>query len=129
MPNPTITAIAHLVIPVTDQDRALAFYTERLGFETRTDAFMDEGLRWIEVALPGAQTSLALVPPRGGMFEKAGVDTRVCLTSPDLSVFHGALSGGGVDVDAEILRLGPGVPAMFFFRDPDGNTLQVIEGN
>jgi len=36
---------------------------------------------------------------------------------------------GGSPADLEILRLGPGVPAMFFFRDPDGNTLQVIEGS
>ncbi len=128
MSNSPITAVAHVVIPVTDQDRALAFYTETLGFETRTDAVVDDGLRWIEVALPSAQTSLALVPPRGGMFDQAGVDSRVCFTSPDLDEFHAALGSSGVDVDADILRLGPGMPAMFFFRDPDGNTLQVVEG-
>lgn len=128
MTNPSVTAVAHVVIPVTDQDRALAFYTRTLGFVTRTDASFGDGQRWIDVALPGGQTALALVTPHGGMFETSGVDSRVCLASADLDALHSALSTSGIDVDP-ILRFGAEVPAMFFFRDPDGNTLQVIQAD
>jgi catechol 2,3-dioxygenase-like lactoylglutathione lyase family enzyme len=123
----TITGIGRVVIPVTDQDRALAFYTEQLGFEKRADWPMQDG-RWLEVAIPGATTSIAIVPPRGGMWDRVGIDSRVSLTSSDIESAHASLAGAGVDVDADILRIGHGVPAMFFLRDPDGNTIQIVEG-
>lgn len=126
MSTATITGVGRVVIPVTDQDRALAFYTEQLGFEKRAD-WSYEDARWLEVAPPGASTSLAIVPPRGGMWEQVGIDSRVSLISADLEASHQALAQAGVDVDAEVLRLGPGVPGMFFLRDPDGNTLQIVE--
>lgn len=127
MSTATITGVGRVIIPVTDQDRALAFYTEQLGFEKRAD-WPYEAARWLEVAPPGASTSIAIVPPRGGMWGQVGIDSRVSLTSPDLEASHQALARAGVDADAEILRLGHGVPGMFFLRDPDGNTLQIVEG-
>lgn len=53
-----VTQINFLSIPVTDQDRALAFYTENLGFEVHTDAPYAENWRWIFLTLPGAETKL-----------------------------------------------------------------------
>ena len=122
-----VNEIASVVVPVTDQDRALAFYRDTLGFVTRQDAAPGGEFRWLEVAPEGSGTTLALVPPRGGMWQQVGIDTRIILVSDDLAADHRMLHERGVDADAEILRLGPGVPAMFRFRDPDGNTLQVVE--
>ena len=60
-----IKMIKFLGIPVKDQDRALVFYTEILGFTIRTDAPFNEKQRWIELALPGAQTGITLFTPDG----------------------------------------------------------------
>lgn|GEM_PF-3010590 len=73
MATTRITDVRTVGIPVTDQDRALEFYTGRLGFEKRMDAPMGEGMRWIEVAPPGASTSIALVAAGEGT--PVGVDT------------------------------------------------------
>ena len=52
-----LTHVGTVIVPVSDSDRALAFYTEQLGFEKRIDVAYDEGRRWIEVALPGGETT------------------------------------------------------------------------
>jgi len=110
-------------VPVTDQDRALEFYVATLGFEKRLDAPLGGGRRWIEVAPPGAATTIALVSAHAGV--PAGVETGIRLTTPDAETLHHQLRAHGVDAD-EILRW-PGVPAMFAFRDQDGNGLEIIE--
>ena len=56
-----ITQVGTVGIPVDDQERALAFYHDALGFETRMDSEYGERQRWLEVAPPGAATSIALV--------------------------------------------------------------------
>ena len=118
-----ITQVATVIVPVTDQDRALAFYGGLLGLETRLDAPFGGG-RWIEVAPAGATTTVALAPAQEGA--AVGVDTGVRFTTEDAAADHEALAAAGVDVDAEVLRF-PGVPPMFSFRDPDGNTLYLVE--
>ena len=117
-----ITGIGTVGIPVDDQDRALAFYRDKLGFETRMDALYGEGERWIEVAPPGAATSIALVRSREGY--PAGVDTGVRLSTDDAAADHGDLLARGVDVDAQVI---PYPVPMFLFRDPDGNSLIIVE--
>ena len=119
-----ITGVATVAVPVADQERALAFYVDVLGFEKRRDAAFGPGNRWIEVAPPGSVTTIAL-PPLGEV--APGVDTGIRLTTRDAAGDHAALRARGVTVDAEILRFGPGVPPMFTLRDPDGNTLYVVE--
>ena len=126
-PKTHISGVGRVIVPVTDQDRALAFYLQNLGMETRVDVPTVDGDRWIEVAPVGETTVLALIRPRGGMFEHPGVDTRISLSSRDVEADHAALRQAGVDVDEEIIRLPPPVPPMFFFRDPDRNTLQVTQ--
>ena len=83
-----ITGLHTVGIPVTDQDRALAFY-EALGFETRLDVPMGEGARWIEVAPPGAAVSLALEPAQPE--RPAGVETGIRLTTGDADAANAAL--------------------------------------
>src|SRR4051812_13286963 len=122
-----ITQIGTVVIPVTDQDRAIAFYVDTLGFEKRSDVPFGEGYRWVEVAPPGAVTTMAIVPPPPG--KPAGnAETGIALNTKDVDGEHAELKSRGVDVDAEVSRMGDPVPPMFWFRDPDGNTLMVVEG-
>ena len=118
-----INQLTTVAVPVADSERALAFYVGTLGFEIRRDLPFGEGLRWIEVAPPGAGTTIALAPP-GGV--RTGVDTGIRLGTEDCEADHRELRDRGVDVD-EIARW-PGVPPMFSMRDPDGNTLYVVEG-
>ena len=117
-----ITDVRTIGIPVVDQERALGFYGGVLGFETRLDSPFPGG-RWLEVAPPGATTTIARAATSEGT--SAGADTGVRFTTPDAEADHAALAAAGVDVD-DVLRF-PGVPPMFSFRDPDGNTLYVVE--
>ncbi|WP_055570069.1 VOC family protein [Streptomyces atriruber] len=113
-----ITQVATVGIRVTDQQKAIEFYVDELGFEVRRDAPLGDG-RWIEVAPPGARTTVALVPE--------GLPVGIRLTTRDADADHADLRARGVDTDAEVLRMGPAVPPMFAVRDPDGNDLILIE--
>jgi catechol 2,3-dioxygenase-like lactoylglutathione lyase family enzyme len=121
----TIGQVATVMVPVSDQDRAIEFYEEKLGFEKRADIPFGDGNRWVEVAPPGAATTVALVEPREG--ESAGIETRIALDSKDADADHAALRERGVEVDAEVMRMGGPVPPMFFFSDQDGNRLLLVE--
>jgi catechol 2,3-dioxygenase-like lactoylglutathione lyase family enzyme len=120
-----ITQVGTVIVPVSDQQRALDFYVGTLGFEKRLDVPMGEDMRWIEVAPQGAITTIAVVPPREG--DPVGVETRIALNTPDIEADHADLKGRGVDVDQDISRMGDPVPPMFWMRDPDGNILLVVE--
>jgi catechol 2,3-dioxygenase-like lactoylglutathione lyase family enzyme len=135
-----INEVGAVFVPVTDQEDALAFYVDQLGFEKRADFVYGGGLRWVEVAPPGAVNTIALVPPGEGT--SAGSDeTRCAFATQDIEADHAALRARGVDLDAQIARAGtsrPGlistsasvpdpVPAQFFFRDPDGNRFLIVQ--
>lgn len=119
-----VTQLATVVVPVSDQDRALEFYTGKLGMEKRSDTPFGNGDRWVEVAPAGATTTLALTIPRPG--EPTGVETRVALQTTDIEADHASLLEQGVDVD-EVMRMGDPIPPMFSFRDADGNSLLLVE--
>jgi lactoylglutathione lyase len=122
-PTP-ITDVLTIGVPVTDQDRALQFYVERLGLETRRDMPVPQfGGRWIEVAPSGATVTIALVPAREGV--PSGVETGIRLKTADAGAVHQALRADGVDV-GELLTW-PGVPPMFAVHDQDGNGLEIVE--
>ncbi|MDE3087455.1 MAG: VOC family protein [Acidobacteriota bacterium] len=119
-----VTGITTVGIPVTDQDRALGFYLDTLGLETRMDVPTPGGGRWITVGPRGsAGPSLALVAAHDGV--PAGVETGIRLATADAEAARRELVAAGVDCD-EILRW-PGVPPMFRFRDGDGNGLELVE--
>jgi catechol 2,3-dioxygenase-like lactoylglutathione lyase family enzyme len=121
-----LSKIGVVVIPVTDQDRAIEFYVDTLGFETRADVPFGNGYRWVEVAPPGAETTIAIVPPPEG--QSAGDrQTGIGLQTTEIDALHADLKERGVDVDAEVSRLGDPVPPLFWFRDPDGNVLMVVD--
>jgi lactoylglutathione lyase len=120
-----ITHIGRVMIPVADQDAAIDFYTSKLGFSLVADVPFGKGERWVEVAPPGGETSLALVPPQGEYLP--GRMTGIALGSADPSADHAELAAKGVDVDAEPMGGDGTVPVMFFFRDNNKNQLMVVE--
>ena len=112
------------MFPVSDQDAALAFYTDVLGFEVRADVrFGEHGEhRWLEVAPPGSAARLSLTPPTGGRPGGGAIG----LDSTDVLAEHARLAArGDVDLDPVPQPL-PSAPLLFALRDPDGNTVWVV---
>jgi catechol 2,3-dioxygenase-like lactoylglutathione lyase family enzyme len=135
-----ISQVGTVFVPVADQDRALEFYLDKLGFEKRADFRYGEGSRWVEVAPPGSGMAIALVGSSEG--ESAGGDEAHCaFSTEDIEADHAALRARGVEVDAEIARTGKRragllsteatiadpVPPQFFFRDIDGNRFLLVQ--
>jgi predicted enzyme related to lactoylglutathione lyase len=120
-----VNKLANVIVPVADQGRALEFYTDALGLEKRVDVPFGDGNRWIEVAPPGAETPIAICPP-GPQVTAGGKDTGISLQTDDIDGLHAKLKNRGVDVDAEVSRYGE-APPLFWLRDPENNTLMVVE--
>lgn len=121
----TVTNLGIVMFTVSDQDAALAFYTEKLGFETRTDVSFGENgeYRWLEVAPPGSTARLALNPPMNAQPGGGGIGVE----TPDVHAEHARLVAlGDVDVDPAPAQT-PGAPLLFMLRDPDGNVVVVVE--
>jgi catechol 2,3-dioxygenase-like lactoylglutathione lyase family enzyme len=121
-PTIQVREVRTIGVPVTDQDRALSFYTGTLGFGKRLDVPIGAGKRWIVVGAPHGTATIALVAASAGA--PAGVETGIRLISHDVDTDHAALRAAGVEA-GEILRW-EGVPPMFAFRDQDGNGLEII---
>src|SRR5438874_9475390 len=120
-----VNKISTVVVPMADQDRAIEFYVEKLGFEKRTDVPFGDGYRWVEVAPGDAVTTIALAPPPQGT-AAGNRETGIGLQTGDIDAYHAELKSSGVDVDPEISRMGDPVPPLFWLRDPEGNTLMVV---
>jgi len=121
-----LSKVGRVCVTVADTDRAIDFYVNTLGFEKVVDVPMGEGMRWVEVVLPGTVTTIALAPPPQG--QAAGpTQTGICLDTSDVDADHRALKAAGADVDEEVTRWGGPVPPMFWLRDPDGNALIVVQ--
>lgn len=118
MDSTHITGVRTVSIPVNDQDDALRFY-RRLGFAVLRDAPIPNG-RWIELA-PGRGNVILTLEPADPDVHRGPIGIR--FTSDDVDAAHAAMLAEGIEVD-EILRW-PGVPAMFAFRDPDGNAFSI----
>src|SRR5271155_2920164 len=123
--KPHVNKINTVVIPVSDQDRAIDFYVDKLGFEKRADIPFGNGYRWVEVAPGDTETTIALAPPPEGT-PSGNRQTGIGLQTDDIDSYHAQLKSDGVDVDAEISRMGNPVPPLFRLRDPEGNTLMVV---
>jgi lactoylglutathione lyase len=120
-----VSKVGRVLVPVADQDEAITFYTQALGFDLTADAPFGEGSRWVEVTPPGGGTALALVPPQSGY--QPGRMTGIALGSPDPRGDHAEFAAKGVDVDAELWGGDGMVPLGFFFRDHDKNQLMIVE--
>ena len=121
-----IAQVGRVCVTVADTDRAIDFYVNTLGFEKVVDLPMGENMRWVEVRVAGAPTTIALAPPPQGT-DAGGAETGICLDTSDVDADHAALKAAGADVDEEVTRWGGPVPPMFWLRDPDGNALIIVE--
>ncbi|GAB3613006.1 VOC family protein [Humibacter ginsengisoli] len=117
-----ITGVRTVSIPVDDQDAALRFYADTLGFTVLRDMPTPNGSRWIELA-PVESSVIVTLEPAAPDVTRGAIGIR--FTTDDIDAAHSAMADRGVEVD-DILRW-PGVPAMFAFRDIDGNTFSITE--
>ena len=121
-----VSKLGNVVIPVADQDREIDFYVETLGFEKRADIPFGNGYRWVEVAPPGGDATIALAPPPEGR-PTGNRETGIGLYTEDIDALHAELKAAGADVDAEVSRMGDPVPPLLWVRDPEGNSLMIVE--
>jgi len=112
-----ITTVQLFSLPVSDQDRSRDFYVDVLGFELVADVQMGPGMRWVQVAPPGATTSVTLVTWFPSM--PAGSTKGTVLETDDLEGDVADLLGRGVVIDGEVQDMPWG--RFVTFDDPDGN--------
>jgi catechol 2,3-dioxygenase-like lactoylglutathione lyase family enzyme len=113
-----IKGVKFVSIPVTDQDRALAFYTEKLGFRVMTDQPFDEKQRWIELSIPGADTAVVLFTPKGHE-DRIGGFSPATFHCDNAQRTYEELSARGVEFDGPPRKQPWGT--FLLFKDPDGN--------
>ena len=119
-----IKGIKFASVPVTDQDRALSFYTEKLGFRILTDQPFDGNQRWIELQIPGAESGLVLFTPPGHQ-DRIGTFSAISFRCDDLQKTYEDLSARGVEFAAPPTKQPWGSFAIF--KDPDGNQFVMSE--
>lgn len=119
-----ITTASTVGIYVSDQDRALDFYANKLGFEKLVDEPMGGGSRWIEVAPRGAETHLVLFTPPG-QEDRIGTFSNVVFSCEDIESTHEELRNRGVEFTEEPSEQPWGLWAQF--KDQDGNEFGLIE--
>ena len=83
-----LSQVGRVCVTVADTDRAIDFYVDTLGFEKVVDVPMGPDMRWVEVAITGTPTTIALAPPPEGQ-EAGGSQTGICLDTSDVDRFVG----------------------------------------
>src|ERR1700723_497310 len=116
------TRVQSVSIPVADQDRALAFYTEVLGCELRTDIEVWPGARLVEVVPPGSSVGLVLLRPDS----EIPMAVRLGTTNAEGAPAGLRRAGAGLHNDGVVLLEGP--PPMFFFRRPGRQRARLSRG-
>ena len=113
-----IKAVKFVSIPVRDQEQALAFYTEKLGFQILTDQPFDTKQRWIELRIPGSDTKVVLFTPPGHE-DRIGTFSNVTFMTDDIDRTHQELTARGVVFTTPPTKQPWGQFAKF--QDIDGN--------
>ena len=116
-----IAGVKFVSIPVTDQDRALAFYTEKLGFRLLTDQPFDGKQRWLELGIPGSSDRITLFRYPGG--PEPGAKMNITFFAADVEATCRELESRGVEFAMPPTKFHWGTAASF--RDPDGNTFGI----
>ncbi len=120
-----ITHAAIVGVCVRDQEQALKFYTEKLGFEVRRNEPMGPNARWIEVAPKGAQTCLVLFTPPG-LENRIGTFANIVFSCKDVEATYKELVARGVEFkDKPAKQPWGGILAQFF--DQDRNTFVLVQ--
>lgn len=133
-----INTIGGTVVIVSDQQKAVEFYTQKLGFELKTDMFFgssnSSGIRWVEVAPKASQSTISLMVANAqlmsneGEIEAAkkgiGTETGIWFYSDDIQSTYGELKKKGVDIAAPEKQEWGGI--MSKFKDQDGNSYSLI---
>jgi catechol 2,3-dioxygenase-like lactoylglutathione lyase family enzyme len=113
-----IKGVKFVSIPVRDQDRALEFYTKKLGMRVITDSPFDDTQRWIELGIPRADTKVVLFTP-SGQEHLIGTAMNITFVADDVVATAAALKARGVEFVQEAQKADWGTAAVF--KDPDGN--------
>ena len=116
-----IKAVKFVSIPTRDQDRALAFYTEKLGFRVTTDQPFG-AQRWIELRIPGAETGFVLFTPEGHE-DRIGGFMNMAFTADDVQKTYEELRARGVEFTAPPKAAPWGTAAIM--KDPEGNVFVI----
>lgn len=127
-----------ILIPVTDVDRAKAFYADKLGFNVDVDHSAGESFRVVQLTPPGSACSISI--GTGITDAEPGSVRRTHIVVADIVAAHAQLSAAGVDVEPvqhfENGQLAPGpspdrgdFESYVFFSDPDGNTWALQEAH
>jgi catechol 2,3-dioxygenase-like lactoylglutathione lyase family enzyme len=107
-----------VAVPVSDVDRAKAFYTEQAGFNADHDHQVSDEIRFVQLTPPGSACSIAIGTGLGETAPAPGSAQGLQLVVADINAAHAELAGRGVDVsDVQSFPWGDFV----FFQDPDGN--------
>lgn len=117
-----IKGVKFASIPVTDQDRALEFYTTKLGFRVVTDQPFDDNQRWIELKTPNGGAAVVLFTPNEHR-DRIGTFSNVAFWSDDVHATIAELRSRGVEIVQEPVTADWGTSAVF--KDPDGNLFVV----
>jgi predicted enzyme related to lactoylglutathione lyase len=113
-----IKSVKFVSIPVRNQDQALEFYTKKLGLKVVTDAPFDEKQRWIELAIPRAETKLVLWTGEG-LDKMIGGFMNVAFCAEDVEATAKEMKAKGVEFVQEPKKADWGTAAIF--KDIDGN--------
>ena len=136
-----IDSIGGMVVIVSDQQKAIKFYTQKLGFELKSDipfgsssSSSAEGLRWVEVAPKKSQSTISLMVPNPMMMsdgveieavkKSIGAETGIWFYSNNIQSTYEELKGKGVDITTPEKQEWGGV--MSKVKDQDGNSFSII---
>ncbi|TYB46331.1 VOC family protein [Actinomadura chibensis] len=120
-----LEAIAYASVFVSDQDKALDFYTNVLGFERRLENPTPDGPRFLTVGLPGQDFQLVLWPGTPGRAQpiKSHIPGAYTIDTDDFEGTHRELTSRGVRFETEVMEYPWG--SLAIFQDLDGNRLQL----
>src|SRR5438045_4718690 len=122
----TIKRVQSVSVPVSDQDKALDFYTNKLGVEKRNDEPRGDGLRWLEVAPAGADTVIILAKGYGSWSEeRVGTFAGIVFWTDDMRSTYEELSSRGVKF-TETPSMQPWGMMQALFEDQDGNGFVLV---
>ena len=119
-----IKAVKFVSIPVKDQNRALEFYTQKLGFQVLTDQPMGQGQRWLELKIPGGETKVVLFTPTGHE-TRIGTFSNITFMSDNVEKTYEELSALGVEFPSPPAEKFYGIEAVF--QDPSGNRFSLTQ--